>query len=165
MAFLLTGCVSVSDHSGLELVMKPGETIEVSTSQGEFQISYEAPLTRGYAWDDQKKKFRHQPRTKRWNGSLGMYRAYGDSSIHAVLEEGQQHFPSVVEAQKWLTRQGRFMDYVWTQDGLVAGWSLKEITDGGNMALHVSVWQILVNGEKPSLPDASPSKIRVLLKE
>lgn len=42
--------------------------------------------------------------------------------MHAVLEEGQQHFSSVDEAQRWLAKREKFMDYVSTRDGLVVGW-------------------------------------------
>ncbi len=82
--------------------------------------------------------------------------------MHAVLEEGQQHFSSVNEAQRWLAKREKFMDYVSTRDGLVVGWKQQARPGDGYLALSVEVWQILIDGRKPKWPDASPSKIRVI---
>jgi hypothetical protein len=89
-----------------------------------------------------------------------MYRPQGDQTMHAVLEEGQQHFSSVGEARRWLAKEEGFMDHVWTQDGLAVGWKQQGRPGDGFLALHVNVWQILVDGRKANLPDASPSNIR-----
>jgi hypothetical protein len=80
--------------------------------------------------------------------------------MHAVLEEGQQHFSSMDEARDWLAKKDALMDYVWTQDGLVVGWEQKSRPGDGYLALNVEVWQIMINGEKPDLPGASPENIR-----
>jgi hypothetical protein len=106
-------------------------------------------------------KSRHQTRQKRWDGSLGMYRPQGDGSLHAVLEEGQQHFSSVKAARDWFTKQKQGMDYVATSDGLIVGWNQQARPGDGYLALRVEVWQILIDGEKPRWTQASPSKIRV----
>jgi hypothetical protein len=80
--------------------------------------------------------------------------------MHAVLEEGQQHFSNYTEAKNWITEQQRFTDCVWTRDGLVVGWKQEGRQKDGFLALQVDVWQILIGGKKPSLPGASPSQIR-----
>ena len=161
-AVLLGSCASVPDNPNAELVMTPGTTVVASTSQGTIQISYVDRYTRRYVWDGYDKTFRHQPRHKRWYGSLGMYRPQGDGTMHAVLEEGQQHFSSVSEARRWLAKKERFTDYVWTRDGLAVGWKQQARPGDGYLALHVDFWQILVDGKKPSLLGASPHRVRVM---
>jgi hypothetical protein len=156
----LFSCATVPDNPNAELVMTPGSVIEATTSQGTMQIAYVDRLTRRYVWDGYDKTFRHQARQKRWYGSLGMYRPGGDGTMHAVLEEGQQHFSSYAEAKGWIAKQERVADYVWTRDGLVIGWKQQGRPADGFLALHVDVWQVFIDGKKPSLPGASPSKIR-----
>ena len=80
--------------------------------------------------------------------------------MHAVLEEGQQHFSSLGEARNWLTKKEQLMDYVSTRDGIVVGWRQQGRPGDGFLALSVEVWQILIDGRKPMWPGASPSKIR-----
>lgn len=160
IALLICSCASVSDNPNAELAMGPGSVIEATTSQGTMQISYVDQYTRRYIWDGYDKTFRHQTRQKRWYGSLGMYRPTGDGTMHAVLEEGQQHFSNDTEARSWITKQERFMDCVWTRDGLLVGWKQQRRPEDGFLALQVDVWQIFIGNKKPSLPGASPSKIR-----
>jgi len=160
IALLLCSCAFVPDNPNAELVMEPRSVIEATTSQGTMQISYVDRYTRRYIWDGYDKTFSHQTRQKRWYGSLGMYRPTGDRTMHAVLEEGQQHFSNYTEAKNWITEQQRFTDCVWTRDGLVVGWKQEGRQKDGFLALQVDVWQILIGGKKPSLPGASPSKIR-----
>ncbi len=119
------------------------------------------PVLQRYLWDGYDKKFCHQPRQKRWYGSPGMYRPQGDGSIHAVVEEGQQHFSSMDEARDCLAKQEKFIDYVSTRDGLIVGWEQQARPGDGYLALSVEVWQILINGRKPKWPTAAPSKIRI----
>jgi hypothetical protein len=156
----LFSCATVPDNPNAELVMTSGTVIEATTSQGTMQISYVDRLTRRYVWDGYDKTFRHQARQKRWYGSLGMYRPGGDGTMHAVLEEGQQHFSNYAEAKDWIAKQERFTDYVWTRDGLVVGWKQQGRPADGFLALHVDVWQVFIDGKKPTLLGASPSKIR-----
>ncbi len=160
IALLFCSCESVPDNPNAELVMGPESVIEATTLQGTIQISYVDRYTRRYIWDGYDKTLRHQPRHKRWYGSLGIYRPQGDGTMHAVLEEGQQHFPNYTEAQTWISKKQRFTDHVWTRDGLVVGWKQQGRPGDGFLALHVSVWQIFIDGKKPNLPGAAPSKIR-----
>lgn len=137
-------------------------TIEATTKQGVMRISYVSPYMRTYSWDGNIKTFRHQPRRSRWYGSLGMYRPTGDGTLHAVLEEGQQHFASEREAYEWLGEKKKFGNYVWDRDGLVVGWKQQRRPEDGFVALHVDVWQLYVNGKRADTSKgASPSRIKV----
>ena len=165
LAPLFCTCATVHDNPNAELVMTPGSVIKATTSQGTMQIYYVDRFKRRYVWDDQDKTFRHRARQKRWNGSLGMYRPQGDRTMHAVLEEGQQSFANYSEAEKWLTKQQRFTEHIWTSDGLVVGWKQQKINSRGFMALHVGVWQILIDGKIPELSGASPSQIKKFISQ
>lgn len=160
---VLTACgsVVVNDNPKSELVMQPGMSITATNSQGTMQIDYIDKYTRRYTWDGNVKTFRHQPRMKRWLGSLGMYCPQGDGSMHAVLEEGQMPFASLGEAYAWLEKSERFMDLVWSEDGLVIGWEQQGRPGDGYLALSVEVWQILVGGQKPRLKGATPESIQI----
>ena len=160
---VLTACGSavVNDNPESELVMQPGMSITATNIQGTMRIDYIDKYTRRYAWDGNVKIFRHQPRMKRWLGSLGMYRPQGDGSMHAVLEEGQMRFTSLGDAYTWLKKSERFMDFVWTEDGLVVGWKKQASPDDDHLALSVQVWQLFVRGKKPALKGAEAAKIKI----
>ncbi len=81
--------------------------------------------------------------------------------MHAVLQEGQMPFTNINEAYTWLKESERFMDLVWTNDGLVVGWKQQGRPGDGYLALSVEVWQILINGKKPFLKGAEPKKIQI----
>jgi hypothetical protein len=157
LALLLTGCAITRALVPSELAMAPGMTIEAMTRDGTMRIDYVDRYTRRYSWDGREKTFRHRPRQSRWYGSLGMYRPTGDGTMHAVLEEGQQHFRSTAEALVWL----RSRHCVWTRDGMAVGWRQSARPGDGFLALHVEVWQIMVNGRKPVLPGAQSARIRI----
>ena len=153
---ILTGlcalfCCSCRDES--ELVMPPGSIIEATNRQGTMRIDALDKYTRRYTWKGKSKTFRLYARSERWYGSKGAYRPTGDRDMHAVLGEGQQHFSSIEEVYPWLMAQsynGRH-EVVYTSDGLVVVWQeQRHPTVPNYSALSVDVWQIYINGEKPS---------------
>ena len=143
------GCVLKDD---VELVMTPGEIIEVANRQGKIRVEAVGRFKRTYTWHGKSKTFQLRPRYGRWYGSKGAGRPVGDSSMHAVLEEGQQHFTAIEEVYPWLVYQssnGR-NEVTYTSDGLVVVWEAQHDKSGeGFTALLVDVWQIYINGEKP----------------
>src|SRR5690606_24687686 len=146
------------DNPHSELVMTPGMSILAANDQGSIRIDYIDKYTRKYSWDGYQRTFRHQARFERWYGSLGMYRPVGDGTMHVVLQEGQMHFSSTAEAEAWIKKQERHVDYVWTKDGLVIGWKQQPRPYDGYLFFTADVWQILINGKKPVLNGAAPSK-------
>lgn len=142
--------------------MTPGMEIDARTREGRIKIQYVDKFTRRYIWDGHVKEFTHRPRAERWLGSLGMYRPYGDGSIHTVLEEGQQHFESLADAHAWLAGKAKHMDYAWNSDGLVVGWKQQARPEDGYLALSVEVCQIFIRGAKAALRNgASNQALRV----
>ena len=142
-----------------ELVMSPGMIIEANNKYGEIKIEAGKGLRRTYYWNDKKVSVKMRPRKQRWYGSLGLYHPGGGRNVHAVLDEGQQHFCSEMEVMDWL-RLRENGDCVHTNDGLVVWW--RQDKGPGPLILHVEVSQIYINGEKPkNLPDAQNNKIKI----
>ena len=147
-----------------EFAMRPGETITATTPSGTIQVRADDWLRRSYTWDGATRSAVMWPRHERWYGSLGVY--YPGPGRHwkehhgitrGVLQEGQHHFDSVEAAMEWIGKQ-TWMPAVYRNDGLMVAWG--KVPD--REQLNVDVWQIMVNGEKPTtLPGATDSAIRV----
>lgn len=144
-----------------EIVMPPESTITYTASFGFFSIRSGKGLKRFYTWDEITRSAVLSPRKKRWYGSLGLY--YPGPGNHwipahkgisrGVLSEGQQHFHSYNEAIDWLSRRPHT---TYRNDGLVV--SVIKILDRRQLA--VEVWQIYIDGKKPTkLPGSENSKI------
>ena len=136
---------------GTEIAMLDGMTIEATTPVGKMKIHAGPGLKRDYTWEGATRSVIMIPRGERWYGSKGMY--YPGPGDHweehngisrGVVEEGQQNFKTVLDAQKWI--EGReYMKYVWNHSGLVVGWD-KVMP---RRQLNVEVWQITIKGKKP----------------
>ena len=147
-----------------EFAMRPGETITATTPNGTIQIRAKDWLGRAYTWDGATRSVVMWPRDERWYGSLGVY--YPGPGRHwkehrgitrGVVQEGQHHFDSVEAAMEWIGKQ-TWMPAVYRNDGLMVAWG--KVLD--REQLNVDVWQIMVNGAKPTtLPGATDSAIRV----
>ena len=144
--------------------MTPGMTIRVTNTTGTLQITAADELTRAYTWEGATRSVEMIPRETRWQGSLGLY--YPGPGDHwkehhgitrGVLEEGQQHFKTLKEAQAWL-RSRSALPSVYTDSGLVVGWD-KTLP---RRQLNVEVWQLFIGGKKPQhLPGSQNARIVV----
>jgi hypothetical protein len=144
--------------------MLPGDTVTATTAVGTIQIRADEWLKRSYSWEGATRSVVMRPRDERWDGSLGIY--YPGSGRHweehngitrGVVQEGQHHFDSVEAAMVWIRKQ-EWMPYVYRNDGLMVGWTKLPARE----QLNVDLWQILVNGRKPTtLPGANDAAIRV----
>jgi len=148
------------DFTMTELVMSRGMRIKAVTPTGTISIDADQGFGRSYTWDLGTRFVVMDPRAKRWFGSLGLY--YPGPGDHwedhngitrGVLEEGQRHFSSTDEAIAWLRYNNQ--SNLWTDDGLVVSFSKLG-------QLSVDIWQIYINGKKPSvLPGSQNGKIVV----
>ena len=155
----LTACSSTKIEVA-ESVMVPGSTIKATNAQGTLVIKAEEGFKRTYSTPHVQKTFQLFGRDKRWDGSLGMYRPFGDRDLHAVLQEVQQHFNTTEEALAWLERQKTWHDLRWTSDGLAVAWREQARPEDGFIMLSTEVWQIYIRGRKPkSFPWASDKSI------
>lgn len=169
LAFLV-GCTQPHEpevNSFNEMVMSPGMSITAKNQEGTITITADNSLKRSYTWDGGTRSATLWPRRERWNGSLGAY--YPGPGEHwrsnngvtrGVLEEGQQHFGTMEEALKWLRSPVRD-DCVYRDDGLVVCWS----RNPSRKQLNANVWQIYVDGKKPtSLPGSRNENVIVTTK-
>lgn len=148
-----------------EIVIEPEATVRATTSTGQITVTAGKGLRRFFTWESATRSVVMQPREKRWYGSLGMY--YPGPGSHwfrhngisrGVLEEGQQHFESQEEALRWLHQRATLLPLVFSDDGLVVGWSKNLDRE----QLNVEVWQLCVSNQKPSnLPGSSNDRISI----
>src|SRR5205814_6555865 len=147
-----------------EIVMSASSTIAATTKLGTIVIRSGEGLRRSYSWEGVTRSVEMWPRDERWYGSMGLYFPGPgdhwfphDGISRAVVEEGQQHFQSQSEALSWLQAR-TWMPFVYNSTGLVVGWG-KTLP---RRQLNVEVWQIYINGSRPSfLPGACDSCIHV----
>jgi len=133
-----------------EMVMIEGMTIEALFPKGKLTITTDAAMKRTFQWNNEKVTTTLLGRMKRWNGSFGAYFPGGGDPIHIVVEEGQQHFCSTMEALEWIDLQNSRISYIYTSDGLVVGWDVQSGNKVSKTIIQAQIWQLYVNGEKPN---------------
>jgi hypothetical protein len=145
----ITGC-----YYGVEpeIVMSKGMQITAKTPEGKIVIIAGGDYERIYKWGNCITKVTHYPRKQRWDGSKGIYYpAFNCKECNGIklvnAEEGQQHFDNIHSAIEWIKSKRGLC--VYRNDGLVVGW------DVWYQILSVEVWQILINGEKPTILEGS----------
>ncbi len=144
--------------------MLPNTRIVATTDAGKIVIAASQGLKRSYTWDGATRSVEMWPRKERWYGSLGVYfPGPGDHWVpnngisRGVVQEGQQHFKTVGEAMKWIDEQ-KWLPLVYRNDGLAVGW--RKVPE--RRQLTVEVWQIYIDGKKPTnLPGSQDEKIVV----
>lgn len=155
-AMMIIGC------AGKEMVMTPGMTISATNLNGTIGIKAGEGLERSYFWDNKQITVKMLPRNERWLGSLGAYSPGGGIDVHAVVEEGQQHFCCEKEALEWLSWRNEVLDWIYTHEGLVIGYRSAKNPIENRFFLHVYVWQFFINGQMPkNLPGAKTNRIAV----
>ncbi len=147
-----------------EVVMSPGMKITATTSVGTIAVTAADELTRSYTWDGATRSVEMEPQKSRYFGSLGLF--FDGVTVHwrehhgiarCSTQEGQQDFKTVEELMKWIKEPERLYP-VYRNDGLMVGW----YKDLPRKMLDVHVWQILINGKKPTrLPGSQDDKIVV----
>ena len=145
-----------------ESVLGPGLSVEVANKYGSIRINYVSPTKRSYVWDNHSKIVQLIPRTDRWRGALGLYNpadAWSFVTIflpRLVVQEAEQHFNNIEEAEKFLMQGSNYMDWVYTDDGFVVGYGKTP----SRQQVNIDIWQIYINGLKPNkLPGARASSI------
>jgi hypothetical protein len=139
-----------------ETVMLPGMIITAKNKSGTITISYVDPIRRNYKWDSgsrtvkmivRKERFQHYGTIGK--GILGLYEPaavyFFSWKPRLVVQEAEKYFQSEEEVRSFLRSGSAIMDPVFTEDGLVVGFSK---IDGRGNQINVDVWQIFIKGEK-----------------
>ena len=168
MAFNLGSCgesVPTEPYPYTELAMEPGMIIEATNKYGTVIIEYLSPLERRYKWGRHNEKRTLIPRKERFLGLLGAYDpattfliSYGP---RIVADDSQRHFQNMEEVKAQLYEGSAVMDWVYTDDGLVVGFS----KDPSSKAVNIDVYQYYINGKKPTKIDGSrPENIKITIR-
>jgi hypothetical protein len=164
LALIVSGCTG--DRGLLpstEFVLSKGMKIAATTADGTVVITAGEGTERTFSGDGWTKKRRLIARSTRWYGSLGLYDPAASFSTHGrvLVDEGKQFFATESEALRYLYGESGYFKLVFTSNGLVVGYHVEAIP-GGEPTRSVEVWQIYINGKKPSsLRGADDSAIRV----
>ena len=165
IAFNLVSCgesVPTEPYPYTELAMDPGIIIEATNKNGTVIIEYLSPLERRYRWGRYDEKRTLIPRKKRFRGRLGAYDpattfliSYGP---RILANDSQRHFQNMEEVKAKLYESSAVMDWVYTNNGLVVGFS----KDPTSKAVNIDVYQYYINGKKPTkLEGSRPEKIKI----
>jgi hypothetical protein len=126
--------------------------ISASTPSGKIVIQGKKGFTRLYSGENWAKSSELIPRTTRWYGSLGLYDPADSDSPNdrLLLDEGKQFFSSDSEALRYMkSLSGFFGPLTYDNSGLVIAYKITAIP-GGKPTRHLTIWQIYVNGTKPT---------------
>ena len=162
--FLLSSCGLLIHElpSTTEYVLSDGMTITATTPNGKVSITGCRGTKRIFAGDGWTKTRYLIPRDERWYGSLGLYDAAGSFTPYGrlLVDEGRLFFESKSAAERHL--HADYCDPVYNDDGLAVGFRISEIP-GGEPTRTVEIWQIYINGKKPtSLKGANNKAITVI---
>lgn len=127
-------CGSLPAGVKTELVMSEGSVIDAHSESGRIKILAGPKFQRRYQWNGCELVAHPCPRSERWYGSLGIYDpapgfAYWsscDGISRPVVEEEQLHFPTLDDAEAWVSRFTRIFPEttVHRNDGLLVQWRI-----------------------------------------
>jgi ankyrin repeat protein len=135
-----------------ELVMSPRMRITANTSVGKIAITAVDQETRSYSWDGETFAVERLPAKVRFFAEDALYykgtgeRWRGHHGItHCLTKENNKLFITLEDAMAWIKEPER-ATFVYRGDGLIVGWSKA----ADPKRLTVEVWQILIDGKKPT---------------
>ena len=169
LSFQITSCSFgsqiIADNNN-ETVMIPGMSIAVENVNGRLIITAGKNYLRSFTWAGGTRSIIAWPRKERWNGSLGIYYPgegnnwkEHDGITRLVFEEGILNFNSLDSLLKYLTRYEDKSKVAYNDSGLFVFWDKNK---GAGGTLNVILWQLVINGKKPSrLPGSHNEKIKM----
>lgn len=168
LCIFASGCSTLSIlREPEETVLTPGMKISAINKNGEFSIRYVDSHRREFGWNGETKIVGMYTRPERYSppgdieskGYLGLYNpATGRAKVRLVVQEALKHFSTEDNVYRFLRQGSAVNDWVYTDDGLMVGFSE---TPSRNQ-MNIEVWQILLNGEKPTgLRGSRPENISI----
>jgi hypothetical protein len=173
---VLIAIASSGAHDPVTESVLPNETtLRVHDGEGLFSVTAVSPTVRTFTWPHGRVAtvtLISRGTTTRWQGSFGLYHPSAELrgtnwSEIGVFEEAQAHFSRQSEAIKWLARGRAFhgsSTFLWTHDGIAVFMHEEQSPRvAADRVLQVDVWQLCINGQRPSmLPNASDNAIHLL---
>ena len=144
--------------------MSPRMRITAKTSVGTIAITAVDQQTRSYTWDGadlfgravaresevlRRRRLYYKGTGEHWRGHHGI--------THCLTKESNKLFITLEDAMAWIKEPER-ASFVYRGDGLMVGWG----KTADPKRLTVEVWQILIDGKKPTqLPGSQDDKVVV----
>lgn len=139
---------------GEDLVLHENDLLRVYLPGGELRIYASGDVMRGYEWDGVTRMAALASNTTPAAGYPAHHfqcitRDSGQAGVTKRGEfwEGVRRFDTMAEATRWIGEQSTEITTVYRNDGLLVSCS----KDKSLNLLTVEIWQILVDGTKPSL--------------
>lgn len=163
----LIGCMqsilSETDDSAKEAVLNFGEKICATQNDETICIASLDNRTRIISWKGSDFSITMIPRKKRWHGKLGLISPNYPANIWKTktnvielsIQEAQINYPSsakFLEGLNFPKIDDRYR-VVYNDNGLLVMWYKSELPE--HTYLDVSIFQVLINGEKPTRLDKS----------
>ncbi|MBH02940.1 MAG: hypothetical protein CMP08_02260 [Xanthomonadales bacterium] len=142
-------------------ILEAGQQVVARTAAGPMKIEAGPGLRRVFSWDGLRRGAIVNARSEgfanaqtpglTFDGTPKVWEA-ANGVTKLRYEEGVRNYDNIDDATIWM--QIRRLYFVYNNDGLVLGWR----RDGD--ALHVELWQFLIDGEKPTrMPDSNSDRI------
>ncbi len=133
-----------------ETVLQSGDTIVVNHPHGSLTVKAGDQASRSFSGKGWKADLLLIPRTTRWNGSAGLYDPAPSStpSGRVIAEEGRQFFSTESEALRFLNGGSELFRPIYTNQGLVVGYSVSQVPGGAVRSIRI--WQIYIQEKKPA---------------
>jgi hypothetical protein len=154
---LLQGCAG-SDYPVRETVLRPGEYVTATNKFGSIKVSYVSERERRFYFDGRTKTVKLRARPDRFLGKLGLYDpadawVFAPPPFRLLVEEAERHFKSYDEIYAALYEGGAVMDWVYTSEGLVVGYSKIPPPPDHQVnfdTYEVDFYQFYLDGAKPT---------------
>lgn len=149
------GCMDQQQRGKLlphtETVLQSGDTIVVNHPHGSLTIQAGAGASRSFRGTGWKADHLLIPRKSRWDGSAGLYDPASSTTPYGrvLADEGRQFFSTESEALRFLNMGSEIFRPVYTNQGLVVGYSVSPVP--GGEVRSIRIWQIYIEEKKPAL--------------
>jgi hypothetical protein len=153
-----------------ETVMRTGMKICAENISQEICILAKSDLDREISFDSITRRVTLIPRKERWYGKLGLY--FPGSGNHwenhkgitrCIVNESELHFKEMADLLVFVNDPSNLDKSVYRNDGLYVSWYTSVKTDqssGGYLSL--SIYQLLIDGEKPkAIPGSRDEMIMI----
>jgi len=156
------GCDKKSLYPYSEVVLSPGEKVAAENENGTFSVEYVGEVKRSFEWNENSRVVKMIPRKDRFRGKVGIYNPattyFGSPDMRLVVSEEQVHLESLQAFEEWIVTGSEYFDWVYNNEGLVAGFGRSPDRNQVSIRLH----QVYISGQIPNeLPGAEPGKIRL----
>jgi hypothetical protein len=145
-------------------VLQCGQSLVATNKNGSVRITYLSSLKRKYAWNGNTRIVKLIPMQPITPNVTGLYEpadfwGINPFLIRLVAVEATHEFESMDQIYRFLRQSSLIMDWVYTNEGLVVGFGKCP----ARQQIDIYVWQLLLNGKKPSgLKGANPKAIQLI---